>query len=78
MATRITLIPAYGRDYTSKAKVAADWHADKDFLSVGFGSGGYTNRTDLANLGMTATVRYKGQTMAVNSEELEKLKPKVS
>ena len=27
-----TLTPAYGRDYTSKAKVLADWDAGKDFI----------------------------------------------
>ena len=28
----ITLLPAYGRDYTSRAKVLADWNAEKDFI----------------------------------------------
>ena len=28
----ITLIPAYGRDYHSKADVLADWEANKDFI----------------------------------------------
>ena len=27
-----TLLPAYGRDYTSKAKVLADWNSEKDFI----------------------------------------------
>lgn len=28
----MVLSPAYGRDYTSKAKVLADWDAHKDFI----------------------------------------------
>ena len=27
----MTLIPSHGRDYTSKAKVLADWNSGKDF-----------------------------------------------
>ena len=27
----MTLLPAYGRDYKSKAAVLADWNAGKDF-----------------------------------------------
>lgn len=28
----LTVVPAYGRDYTTQAAVAADWKAHKDFL----------------------------------------------
>jgi hypothetical protein len=28
----ITVTPAYGRDYKSKAAALADWEADKDFI----------------------------------------------
>lgn len=28
----LTVIPAYGRDYTSAKSVKADWEANKDFL----------------------------------------------
>lgn len=28
----MTLTPAYGRDYTSKAKLLADFNEDKDFI----------------------------------------------
>ena len=28
----MTLIPAYGRDYTTAAQVKADWAAGKDFI----------------------------------------------
>lgn len=30
--SHMTVTPAYGRDYTSKAKALADWHAGKDFI----------------------------------------------
>lgn len=32
----LTLIPAYGRDYTSARKVKEDWDAGKDFLISDF------------------------------------------
>lgn len=41
----LTLVPAYGRDYKSKASLMADWNADKDFRAVGFGQSGYINRS---------------------------------
>jgi hypothetical protein len=30
----ITLLPAYGRDYTSKTAVLADFNANKDFVII--------------------------------------------
>lgn len=42
-----TLIPAYGRDYASKAKLLADWNSDKDFVIADIMSpwdGKYANR----------------------------------
>lgn len=33
----MTLIPAYGRDYKSRAAVLADLKAGKDFIGVRFG-----------------------------------------
>lgn len=50
-----TLSPAYGRDYTSKAKLAADWNAGKDFLM--HPSGRYVNAPQLAEYD-SVTVRY--------------------
>ena len=32
--TTLTLQPAYGRDYKSKAAVLADWNDNKDFRVV--------------------------------------------
>ena len=41
-----TLIPAYGRVYTSKAAVIADWKANKDFRHAVTGQ--YLNRSGAA------------------------------
>lgn len=54
----ITLIPAYGRDYTSPVDIRADWFADRDF-GLGYPRA-LINRTQfrLAYPGQTANVRY--------------------
>jgi hypothetical protein len=53
-----TLVPAYGRDYTARAAVLADWNGGKDFriasINAGRDDGRYTNKNDLE--------RYAGQT----------------
>ena len=57
----ITLIPAYGRDYTSKAKVLADWNNGKDFIIASFGhpyDGKPANKQDMG--GEQVSIRYKG------------------
>ncbi len=58
----ITLMPAYGRDYTKKAAVAADLPASVDFLIQGLSSphdGRYAAARDLKADGYThAKVRY--------------------
>lgn len=52
----LILVPAYGRDYTSKAAVAQDFYGNKDFLVAG---GSYTNRSDLAAMGYReVNIRY--------------------
>lgn len=57
--TRLTLIPAYGRDYKSRAAVIADFDANKDFVTVGYGSGGNTNKQDLLDMGVVSVnIRY--------------------
>lgn len=60
MAQYITLIPAYGRDYTSKKAVLADWNAGKDFVVASYGpdDGKYVNKED-APRGATLNIRYK-------------------
>lgn len=59
----MTLVPAYGRDYRSKAEVEADWNADKDFriASVGRWMGAYVNRRQLVESGdvQSVCIRYR-------------------
>lgn len=63
MASRITVVPAYGRDYKSKAQVLADWDAGKDFLIQDMSSpwdGKYINKEDAQRGGIReVNVRYK-------------------
>ena len=40
----LTIGPAYGRDYTSKAKALADWDANKDFMIHDLFHGGYVSK----------------------------------
>ena len=58
----LTLIPAYGRDYTSKAQVKKDWDAGKDFIVAGSSrwSGSYVNKDQVNEPVM---IRYKSLTM---------------
>jgi hypothetical protein len=59
----MTLTPAYGRDYTSKRDMLADWNADKDFIVADMFSpwdGKPVNRQDIASTGETQVqIRYK-------------------
>ena len=59
----VTLTPAYGRDYKSKAAIMADLDADKDFIFNRFGDrydGAYVNKSQLMQEGITEVrVRYK-------------------
>ena len=56
------LTPAYGRDYTNKRDLLADWNADKDFIVTDLFSpwdGKPINRQDIANTAETeVTIRY--------------------
>jgi len=57
----LTVVPAMGRDYTSVAKVKADWNAGKDFMINDMSSrhdGSYINEEDADNAGITVNVRY--------------------
>tara|TARA_R110000803_G_scaffold67128_1_gene128736 strand:- start:715 stop:951 length:237 start_codon:yes stop_codon:yes gene_type:complete len=59
---QVTLIPSYGRDYTSKAKVLADWNAGKDFTISQIGhryDGKYINKEDAEKEGGYFNIRYK-------------------
>ena len=64
--TILTLQPAYGRDYKSKAAVLADWNANKDFRIASYGPdmGRYINKddTDHADQGYTLNFRYQRDT----------------
>ena len=45
----ITALPAYGRDYKSKAKLLEDWDAGKDFINTSpFIRGTYFSKRDMA------------------------------
>jgi hypothetical protein len=65
----LNLIPAYGRDYRSKAAVLADWNAGNDFKIEDVSSphdGRYVNKADTEKYpdlaGLTLTVRYANLT----------------
>lgn len=63
---KITLSPAYGRDYKSVKAVKEDFNADKDFIIGDFHNpwcGKPTNRSDLVKAGYTtANIRYDRMT----------------
>jgi len=62
-ASRVTVVPAYGRDYRSKAAVQADWDAGKDFLIQDVSSpwdGKYISKDDAKDAGIReVNVRFK-------------------
>lgn len=60
MPTHLTVQGAYGRTYTSQAKVLADWNANLDFeiLSVFHGYGKYVNKAQAIEHRLSITVRY--------------------
>jgi hypothetical protein len=70
MSRSITIGPAYGRDYPSKAKALADWDANKDFtIHDMFLRGSYVNKQQVADLkrdGITSVhIRYHMMTKVV-------------
>jgi len=46
----ITISPAYGRDYTSKAKALADWDSNKDFIIQDIRLSGYVSKSQVPDL----------------------------
>lgn len=52
MYNSLTLLPAYGRDYKSKAALMADWTQGKDFMCIDMRAhnGTYTSSRDLPML----------------------------
>lgn len=58
---RLTLVPAYGRDYKSKAELLVDWNSQKDFQIQDMSSpynNSYINRQQCSP-GDTMMIRYK-------------------
>lgn len=63
----MTVIPAYGRDYTTQRAVKADWKSGKDFIVADMFSGAhgrYVNKEDAK--GMHIMVRYDKLRKIVN------------
>lgn len=59
MATH-TVVPAYGRDYKSKAEVMKDWNDNKDFKMVDFGQAfSYINKADKAKYAPNDTIKVR-------------------
>ena len=60
----VHLIPAYGRDYTSKRAVLADWNKGKDFYVSTFGhpyDGKPANKESFVNQTGWVNIRYNAQ-----------------
>lgn len=61
----LSVIPAYGRDYSSAAAVKADWDAGKDFRVYDLSShwdGSYLNKAAELPEGTKVMVRYNKHT----------------
>ena len=57
----VSAVPAYGRDYTSKKAVLADWNSGKDFRIENMQLSGYVNKDDKP-ADMQLNIRYKNLT----------------
>jgi len=42
----LTISPAYGRDYKSRAAALAAWHEGRDFLNQSLSGGRYVSRSE--------------------------------
>lgn len=66
--TSLTLVPSYGRDYSSVDYVKKAWNANQDFRIVGDRSA-YVNKQQVAQLKedgiVEVTIRYKKLTKAL-------------
>ncbi len=65
MTRYVTVTPAYGRDYTSQAKVRQAWADGLDFLVNDFALSGYITKDEAAKAGLTINLRYAGLTKVV-------------
>lgn len=64
MAQYLTVVPAYGRDYTSQRAVREAWESGKDFQISDMSSrydGSYINKSDKPD-DVIINIRYKGMT----------------
>jgi hypothetical protein len=60
MPETISVVPAYGRDYKSKAAVEADWNAGKDFrMMSGPNDGRVFNKASGVPVGTILMIRYQ-------------------
>ena len=62
---RLTLVPAYGRDYKSAKEVKEAWAGGKDFLIMDYSSphdGRYVNQDNDMPKGTIFNIRYKRMT----------------
>lgn len=71
----LTLTPAYGRDYTSRAAVTTAWQSGKDFIIQNFGhryEGKPVNKPQADEIPATVYIRYRHLTrIAVINPEVK-------
>lgn len=58
----MTLTPAYGRDYKSKAEAISAFESGKDFIATDYQKSGAYNINEMT-IGQTVQIRYKRMTM---------------
>ena len=74
--THMTLLPAYGRDYKSRAEAVADWLADKDFEDASWdATGRFVNRPQVDD-GTDVIIRFKRATQLVSFRKGSEPKPR--
>ena len=74
--TYLTLTPAYGRDYSSRAEVQQAWKAGSDFIIQNFGhryEGKPIGKSSADAEGLTVHIRYRQlrRVMVINPETTE-------
>jgi hypothetical protein len=65
MTKRLTVLPAYGRDYKTAEAARKDWAAGKDFIISDFFNpydGKYINKEDADRSGIQTQLRFRNQT----------------
>ena len=55
----VTIVPAYGRDYTSGKAVQKSWDDGEDWLIQDIGMSGYVNKNDDVPPGIIFHARYR-------------------